>query len=202
MLQGAVATRPGQVMAEPDDAALLLESRRAPAAFRLLHDRHQAAVFGFLVRLVGDRALAEEVLQETWLRVHRSAGDFRPGAAFRPWLYAIARNAALNALRADRKVPTAPAAEPLVHDGPPEAAALAEQVARLRAALLAIPADARALLLEHHHLGLRPAELAQGHACTERTIRNRLHAAATLVAAALRREPPRAERDPPPEEAP
>lgn len=194
MLEAAVATRPRQVMTEePDDAALLRDAR-TPAAFRVLHDRHQAAVFGFLLRLVGDRALAEEVLQETWLRVHRSAGDFRPGAAFRPWLYAIARNAALNALRADRKVPKAPSIDPAaVRGGPPEAAALAEQVARLRAALVAIPADARALLLEHHHLGLTPAELAQGHACTERTIRNRLHAAATLVAVALGRDPPREE---------
>jgi RNA polymerase sigma-70 factor (ECF subfamily) len=177
-----------------EDADLLAEARRAPLgpAFATLYDRHQAPVLGFLVRLLGDRALAEEVLQEAFLRVFRASERFDRGAPFRPWLISIARNAALNALRAEGKVPTAdpgaapePAATKVV--APVEAVGLAEEVARLRAALLLVPPETRALLLETHHLGLRPAELAASYGCTERTVRNRLHAANQAVAAVLAR---------------
>ena len=65
-------------------------------ALRELIDRHGAAVLNFLYRMTGDRAAAEDLSQETFLRVFRHASRYVAGGGFRGWLYAIARNLALN----------------------------------------------------------------------------------------------------------
>lgn len=68
-------------------------------AFDILFARHSAVVLSFLSRLTASRCDPEDLLQETFLRVLTHAKDFRPGAAFRPWLFAIARNVAYNTLQ-------------------------------------------------------------------------------------------------------
>ena len=69
------------------------------AAFELLLARHQSPLFGFLCRMVGDRALAEDLFQETWLRVVREARRYRAEQKFSRWLFTIANRLALDALR-------------------------------------------------------------------------------------------------------
>jgi RNA polymerase sigma-70 factor, ECF subfamily len=60
-----------------------------------LVERHHAPLLGFLYRLTGgDRALAEDLVQETFLRVLANIGSYRPARLFKPWLYAIAVNLA------------------------------------------------------------------------------------------------------------
>jgi RNA polymerase sigma-70 factor, ECF subfamily len=68
-------------------------------AFDALFARHSAAVLSFLSRLTASRGDSEDLLQETFLRILTHAKDFRAGAAFRPWLFTIARNVAYNALQ-------------------------------------------------------------------------------------------------------
>jgi len=84
--------------ASADDDVVLLrrvaEGDRG-AALGALYDRHGAALYRFGVRLLGDPQLAEELVQETFLRVWRGAGRFEPGrGAVRGWVFAIARNVA------------------------------------------------------------------------------------------------------------
>ena len=69
------------------------------AAFELLLARHQSPLFGFLCRMVGDRALAEDLFQETWLRVIREARRYRAEQKFNRWLFTIANRLAIDALR-------------------------------------------------------------------------------------------------------
>jgi RNA polymerase sigma-70 factor (ECF subfamily) len=92
------------------------------AAFDELYRLAAPRVRGFLVRLSGDMALADDLTQETLLRVHRARGAFAPGAAAVPWILAIARNALrdnarraqarpqLRANAADEETPTGEAA--------------------------------------------------------------------------------------------
>src|SRR3954465_10081427 len=71
------------------------------AAFELLYRRYARSVFGLALRRLGDRARAEDAVQETFTSIWRSAKSYRPergpGA---PWLYAVARNAIIDRSRA------------------------------------------------------------------------------------------------------
>ena len=66
------------------------------AAFETLYRRHAPAVMSFVHHLTFDRGIAEDAVQETFLKVWRAAGRFRAGARFTPWLFRIARNTAWN----------------------------------------------------------------------------------------------------------
>ena len=69
-------------------------------ALEVLYDRYAALVLGISVKTVGDRGVAEDVLQETFWRVWKHAASYRPErGTFRAWLFTIARNLALDAYR-------------------------------------------------------------------------------------------------------
>jgi RNA polymerase sigma-70 factor (ECF subfamily) len=90
-------------MAIDHDLELMLRVRQGDAeSFEVLLDRHRKPLVGFFVRMVRDQALAEDLAQEAFLRVYQARRRFRPEAKFTTWLYRIATNLALNALR-DRK---------------------------------------------------------------------------------------------------
>ena len=85
---------------ETTDEQLMLAFQRGDArAFEVLVRRHRQAVFVFILRFTGQRARAEDVLQETWLKVVRSAGEYQPKARFTTWLYTIARNLCVDSAR-------------------------------------------------------------------------------------------------------
>jgi RNA polymerase sigma-70 factor, ECF subfamily len=82
-----------------DELLLRAMAEGHSGAFDALFERHSGPVLSFLSRLTASRGDAEDLLQETFLRILTHAKDFRPGAAFRPWLFTIARNVAYNALQ-------------------------------------------------------------------------------------------------------
>ncbi len=69
-------------------------------AFETLVGRHQRPVLNFIFRFLGDAAEAEDLTQEVFLRVWKSAGTYRPDAKFTTWLYRIAANLCINKQRA------------------------------------------------------------------------------------------------------
>ncbi|NBB94352.1 MAG: sigma-70 family RNA polymerase sigma factor [Planctomycetes bacterium] len=79
-----------------------------PQAFEALMGRHRRPLYAFLARFTGDRALAEDVFQETFLQVHRSVGMFDTDRRFKPWLYTVAANKARDAMRSRKRHKTAP----------------------------------------------------------------------------------------------
>ncbi len=70
-----------------------------PGSFDVLVRRYSDELFAFLQRFVGNAAVADDLIQETFLQVHLSADAFDPQRAFRPWLYTIAANKARDHLR-------------------------------------------------------------------------------------------------------
>lgn len=82
------------------DVRLMLEVREDnAAAFEELVLRYQGRLQSILRHLVGDRDLADDLTQETFLRVYRSRKSYVPGAKFSTWFFTIANNVALNAMR-------------------------------------------------------------------------------------------------------
>lgn len=87
------------------DEALFRRVRRHDdaAAFETLVHRYERELFAYLRRFLGDAQLAEDVFQSTFLAVHRKRDRYAEGRPFRPWLYAIATNQAIDAQRRNRR---------------------------------------------------------------------------------------------------
>ncbi len=73
--------------------------RGDPGAFEDLLARYQHRLYRYLVRFVRDRALAEDLFQQTWLRVTQKIGQYDPQRNFEAWLFSVARNLAIDHLR-------------------------------------------------------------------------------------------------------
>ncbi|PTX97666.1 RNA polymerase subunit sigma-24 [Verrucomicrobia bacterium LW23] len=65
-------------------------------AFRLLVERHQNAVYGTILKMLGDPIEAEDIAQQVFIRVYRAAPQYQPSAQFRTWLFTIVRNLVFN----------------------------------------------------------------------------------------------------------
>ena len=85
--------------AKTDEDLMLLVQQGDERAYAELFARHQRSTFGYTKRFIRDDAAAQEVFQETWLKVHRSRATYREGARFKSWLFAIAANTTRDAFR-------------------------------------------------------------------------------------------------------
>lgn len=90
---------------QTSDEELLLSYRRSGdrPVFAELVRRYERELFNYLRRYLGDAEMAEDVFQAAFLLVHLKCGQFERGRRFRPWLYAIATNAAIDAQRRDKR---------------------------------------------------------------------------------------------------
>ncbi len=131
-------------------------------AFDALHAALSGRLRGYLVSLCRDRATADDLLQETFLQMHRSRRTYEPGRPVTPWAFAIARHVYLmHRRRTVRRLrfEDALAAETRRQDAPmDDAAALADR--DLHRALDALPADQRRAMLMHHVEGHSFLEIA------------------------------------------
>ncbi len=98
-LAGSAGSASRAVLSDPLDAVMERYARGEDAAFNELFRLGAPRVRGFLLRLCLDRGLADDLTQETFLRIHTARGRFEPGAAAVPWILAVARNAFLDSAR-------------------------------------------------------------------------------------------------------
>jgi RNA polymerase sigma-70 factor (ECF subfamily) len=146
---------------EPSDETLVTLAQHDRSAFALLYRRYASAVYRYCDRGLGDRAAAEEATQTVFLRALASLPSCRDGRAFRPWLFAIAHNAIVDARRARR--PFASLEDVLeVHDTAPSPEALAIEGVERReiTSLLARLPDQEREIIELRLAGLRDKEIA------------------------------------------
>ncbi len=161
------------------------------AAFDVVHERFNRPLFNFLARLSGRRDVAEDLLEETWLRlVHRSAA-LRDDTRLGPWLFTVARNLYVS-YRRSRLVEDShaggliglwPFGSP--QPSPFELTAATEAERRLEAALRTLPVAYREALLLVGVEGMRPAEAAAVCGITPEAMRQRLSRARSLMAERL-----------------
>lgn len=154
-----------------------------------LYEAHGEVVLDFAGRIVRDRALAEDVLQETFLAARASWDRYDPSRPVRAWLLGLARNHALMAMRKRKKDERLATSAPARADETPSAviraAAATEERATAREALLDLDDETRALLVERHGLGRKIDEIAESWDVAEKTVRNRLKAAGEAFAKAF-----------------
>ena len=176
-------------MDSADDADLLrAHGAGDPHAFARLYDRYDRPCFQFIRRMVGGADVAEDLHQETWLSVAKSAAAFDAAkASFPAWLFTIARHKVWDHFRRQKVTHLTPAhddAAMLIPDpGPtPLEGALSRELAqRLVAAVEALPLTQRETFIMFAHAGLSLEEVAQATAVPVETAKSRLrYARATL----------------------
>jgi RNA polymerase sigma-70 factor (ECF subfamily) len=163
---------------EIDLALLKRMVARDATAVGELYDRHSRLLYGLILRVLGQRGDAEEVLQEVFLAVWNRSDQY-DAALGTPiaWLVRIARNRAVDRLRANtvrvKAVETAAADLPAM-ESPEARAVTSEQQRVVSRALSALPADQRVLIEEAYFLGLTQSELAARHHLPLGTVKTRI----------------------------
>lgn len=140
------------------ETACVREVRRGrPEAFNPLVAYYAPRIRAYLHRMVRHRQEAEDLTQETFLKAYRSLGRFDAGRSFRRWLYTIATNTGLNALRSRQRRGVAVELDP---DALPQHGSVAPSAEkeRLEAALAGLAPRARQLVTLHYHEGFTLAE--------------------------------------------
>ncbi len=150
MIEGVEQPAPAQA---DDERALVDGLRRGePAALDAVYRRYRPRIYGFLRRLAGRRDVAEDLFQETWLRLARHALRLAPDTDLAAWLFTVARNQYRSYRRwtlidLDRRRAVALAADGPRGETPYDRAAASEEERRLEAALAALSAADREVLL-------------------------------------------------------
>ncbi|MBV9995489.1 MAG: sigma-70 family RNA polymerase sigma factor [Caulobacteraceae bacterium] len=179
-----------------DDAALLAAHGAGDAqAFERLYGRYDRPAFQFIRRMLGaaHAEAAEDLHQETWISVARSAAAFDPGkASFRTWLFTIARRKVLDHFRRQKVAVVASAedddAAMRVQDpgpGPAEQAETRELAQRLANAVEALPLEQRGAFLMFAAGGLTLEEIAEATGVPVETAKSRLRYARARLRQAL-----------------
>jgi RNA polymerase sigma factor (sigma-70 family) len=146
------------------------------AAFEQLYRRHAARVHALCLRLAGDPALAEDLVQESFVKAWHGLPDFRRESAFGTWLHRIATNVALSALRR-RSMLLEDASSDVEAPAPFETANAVSEQLDLERAIACLPPRARAVLVLHDIEGLQHAEIGERMNIAEGTSRALLHQA-------------------------
>ena len=171
---------------DPSDQALLVrvaESDRE--AFETLYHRYVRSVFGLALRKLNDRADAEEVVQEAFTAIWRSAESYRPerGSAG-GWLYTVARNAAIDRMRRNARTDTTaelPELESL-DSGPYEQAQRSDAAWRIHRALEELSLNEREVIELAYWSGLSQSEVASYLDQPLGTVKTRTRAALARLA--------------------
>lgn len=184
------------VGSQRSDERLLLDYRAKgdAAAFEELVHRYEKELYNYLWRYLVDAAMAEDAFQATFLQVHLKCGQFEEGRKFRPWLYTVATNQAIDAQRRNRRHrlasldrrgnladggETGSLADALTSREPEADSNLIHQEHRqwARGAVRRLPAALRKVVLLVSYQGLKYREAADVLGIPVGTVKSRLHAA-------------------------
>lgn len=163
----------------PDTPDLLtrVARDRDRTAFAAVYDRLAPRVYGFLLKLLGNRSDADDVLQETFLQVWNQAGRFDPARANADgWMLMIARSRAADRLRkrAASKLAAEPVSEPAVNAHPGERLEAADDAGRVSAALARIPPEQGHLIRLAFYDGLTHEQIARKLGLPLGTVKTRI----------------------------
>lgn len=184
-----------QVLDQWTDEMLLTEYRKTDdrRLFEALVARYERELYSYLRRYLGDAEMADDAFQAAFLQVHLKRDHYEEGRKFRPWLYTIATNQAIDAQRRNRRhrmvsldrggsdhvEEVGRLADVLVSDAPDphDVAADAERNAWVREALTDLSQQARQVIELVYYRGMKYREAADILNVPVGTVKSRLHAA-------------------------
>lgn len=187
--------RPVETYSQQSDEQLLrLVAQGEVAAYELFYDRHAQTVYSLLVRIVRERAIADELLQETFWQVWRSAESYRGNGAGAAWLLRIARNRALDELRRQKARPqwVGDDAVQVDNEFQRQGGAAGQDLQRhldqrqVQQALATLPADQRTCLELGYFDGLTHREIAEQLDLPAGTVKSRMRLALEKMERLLR----------------
>ncbi|MGH9473732.1 MAG: RNA polymerase sigma factor [Terriglobales bacterium] len=163
------------LVASDDDLMAQVQSGQA-LALSTLFERHQGALLNYFLRLGTTRALAEDFVQDVFVRILKYRASYRPGSRFATWMYYIARNVRLDGLHKRRgevgwEEEYAPSFEPA------DAAQSEQEHRLLRQALERLPREKREVLVMSRYQDLKHDEIGAILGCAAGTVKVRVHRA-------------------------
>jgi RNA polymerase sigma-70 factor (ECF subfamily) len=175
---------------QPDLGVLRKAQRGDERAFSIIVRTYEQPVFNYVLRLTGDRVLAEDLTQEVFIRVYQGLPSFSLRSRFTTWLFQVTKNRVLDELRAIERRPRALVAlddiPPLeVVDAPLERTETIDAVWR---AVESLNPDLKMALLLRDVVGLSYAEIAETLEITLATVKWRIYKAREEVQLALQRD--------------
>lgn len=186
-----------------DEALMLAYARGDADSFARLYERHKGPTYRYLLRHTSDRASADELHQDVWMRVVKARAGYAPDARFTTWLYTLARHRLVDHWRSQRgarftSLDEETDSEPdtgddgearslafAAGDDPLAATMHAQAGQRLFAALAGVPGPQRDAFLLHVEAGLPLHEIARVAGVPAETIKSRLRYAYRRLRAAL-----------------
>lgn len=159
------------------DEELMLQVRSGEGeTLGVLFERYHGPLFNFYARLMGDRTVSEDLVQEVFLRILRYRDTYQPGTPFRPWMYQIARNARMDHYR---KTPRLETFEPdmLPPVAPHDSAQQQQEGALLHRALMRLSDEKREVLILARFQELKYTEIARLLGVELNTVKTRVHRA-------------------------
>lgn len=166
-------------------------------AFEKLFDRYKSRIYDYFLRHIGDWAVAEDLFQKTFLRLHDARARYQPTASFVSWIYTIATNLLRDEVRKERNRPQAqrtaetspaetveqqPAAE---RAGPEMALGRRELRDRISAAVRALPVEQKEAFILGKYEGRSYQEIAEILGCSEGAVKVRIHRALKVLKISL-----------------
>ena len=169
------------------DVQLMLDVKAGDElSFELLLKKYRTPLVNFLYRMVKDQAAAEDLAQEVFLRVYRARKEYSPSAKFTTWLFRIATNLALNAIRDDRyrqmqiSIDTPrDEDEPVIEIAAQETRADDRLIERernemIRGAILALPEKQRVAVILHKYEEMDYGQIGKILGCSESALKSLL----------------------------
>ncbi len=180
-----------QIYSDPDVLLMLEVQKGHQAPFESLMRKYYKRIYNFIYRFVGHRQLAEDLTQDVFIRVYKSADSYHPKAKFQTWIYTIAKNLSLNELRKkssrnsislEQEIPTSRGAVlPQVED--PRAKSLWESMAQeekqsvVREAIQSLPENQRMAVILRRYEDLSYEQIAQTLQCSVPAVKSLLNRA-------------------------
>ncbi len=174
-------------MAKSDEALMLQLQAGDLCSFDTLVKRWEKSLLNYCHRMVNDIVLAEDLRQEVFLRIYRSAKTFRARAKFSTWMYRIATNLCLDTLAKQQRRKETPIGAYLESESEgfnerfidpsdlPDAAVLKKEIEdRVRSALARLPEDQRVVVTLRHYNGMKFREIAEILECPISTVKSRM----------------------------